>query len=165
MQTSTAMKTILTQICVILLCLLFVYTSASKFLDYDKFVFQMRLAPVPLMKIAAPVLGWLVPAIEFLIAVALAVGIFISSVKIKALYVSVILLLAFEVYISIMLLSGSHLPCTCGGIISKMGWKQHLFFNAFFILTGFLSIRYLQKHNAPQGSEHGNDDFKILSRA
>ena len=159
------MKTILTQICVILLCLLFVYTSASKFLDYDKFVFQMRLAPVPLMEIVAPLLGWLIPSIEFAIAIALAVGMFISSIKVKALYASLIMLLAFEVYISIMLLSGSHLPCTCGGIISKMGWKQHLFFNAFFILTGFLSIRYLQKHKASQPSEQGNDEFKILSRA
>lgn len=158
-------KTILTQICVLLLCLLFVYTSASKFLDYDKFVFQMRLAPVPLMKIFAPMLGWLMPTIEISIAIALAMGMLIPSIKIKALYASVILLSAFEIYIAIMLLSGSHLPCTCGGIVSQMGWKQHLFFNAFFILTGILSIKYLQKHKVLSSTEYDGNKHKILSRA
>jgi hypothetical protein len=159
------MKNILTQICIILLCLLFVYTSASKFLDYDKFVFQMRLAPVPLMKTLAPLLGWLVPTVELILAIVLAVGMFSPTIKIKALQTSLFLLLTFEVYITIMLLSGSHLPCTCGGIISAMGWKQHLFFNASFILGTFLSIRYLKKQKASPPTESGRDEFKILSRA
>ncbi|MES2060462.1 MAG: MauE/DoxX family redox-associated membrane protein [Bacteroidota bacterium] len=159
------MKMILTQICLLLLCLLFVYTSASKFLDNDKFVFQMRLAPVPLMKIAAPVLGWLVPAVEFTLSIVLAVGMFVPSIKIKALKASAFLLVAFEIYIIIMLLSGSHLPCTCGGIISTMGWKQHLFFNAFFILAAYFSIKYLKKHKTSPATEHGGDTYKILSRA
>jgi len=159
------MKTILTQICIVLLCLLFVYTSASKFLDYDKFVFQMRLAPVPFMKILAPFLGWSLPIVEFILATALAVGMFIPDIKIKALKASMFLLIAFEIYIAIMLLSGSHLPCTCGGIISTMGWKQHLLFNAFFILAAFLSIKYLKKHTALPPTKNGGDEIKILSRA
>jgi len=146
----------------VLLCLLFVYTSASKFLDYDKFVFQMRLAPVPLMKILAPALGWLVPAVEFILAVALAVGMFIPAIKIKALQASIFLLVAFEIYIAIMLLSGSHLPCTCGGIISKMGWKQHLLFNGFFILASSLSIKYLKEHKASTPTEHDIDNLKYF---
>jgi putative oxidoreductase len=158
-------KTALIEIYAALLILLFVYTSVNKFLDYDKFVFQMRLAPVPFVKIAAPILGWLVPSVELLIAIALAVGMFIPSIKVKALYASVILLMAFEVYIAIMLLSGSHLPCTCGGIISEMGWKEHLFFNGFFIIGGILSIKYLQKHKASGPDERGLDEYKILSRA
>ncbi|MDP9079028.1 MAG: hypothetical protein M3O71_16490 [Bacteroidota bacterium] len=136
------------QIVPILLILLFVYTATSKFLDYNKFVFQMRLAPVPLMKILAPVLGYFVPTIEMIIAISLATGFFNSSMMLKGLYASVILLLIFEIYISIMLLSGSNLPCTCGGIISQMGWKQHLFFNSFFIIGGIVTIRFLQKNHA-----------------
>jgi uncharacterized membrane protein YphA (DoxX/SURF4 family) len=158
-------KMILINICVVLLCLLFVYTAASKFLDFDKFVFQMRLAPVPLMKILSPVLGWVVPVIEMVIAISLAVGFFYPAVKTKGLYASVILLSAFEIYITIMLLSGSHLPCTCGGIISQMGWKQHLFFNGFFIIVGILSIRYLQKHKTSGPTENDSNEYKILSRA
>ncbi|QHS55900.1 hypothetical protein GWR56_10285 [Mucilaginibacter sp. 14171R-50] len=159
------MKNILTHFCITFLFLLFVYTSASKFLDHDKFVFQMQLAPVPLMKILAPLFGWLVPSVEMIIAIGFAVGFFIPSIKIKSLYASVILLGAFEFYIVLMLLSGSRLPCTCGGIISNMGWKQHLFFNAFFILTSFLSIKYLQKHKVLAATEFGGNKHKILSRA
>ena len=140
-------KYITTQIIILLILLLFVYTSASKFLDYDKFVFQMRLAPVPLMKTFAPIIGWFVPSIELVIAIFLTVGFFCPNIQKNGLYAAVVLLSAFEIYIVIMLLSGSKLPCTCGGVISKMGWKEHLLFNGFFISTGILSIRYLRKND------------------
>ena len=152
------------QLVTLLLIALFTYTATSKFLDYDKFVFQMRLAPVPLMSLLAPVLGWVVPAIEMLIAITLAAGFFYVPLKIKGLWASVILLTIFEVYIMAMLLSGSHLPCTCGGIISQMGWKQHLIFNAFFIIGGMLSINFLRKEKTSAPDRNG-DETKILSRA
>ena len=158
-------KSIIIQIFSVLLILLFVYTSTSKFLDYDKFVFQMRLAPVPLMKILAPPLGWSVPTIEIIIAMALASGFFYPAIQMKGIYASVILLSIFEIYIAIMLLSGSHLPCTCGGIISQMGWKQHLFFNVFFIIGGILSIKHLKKNKLSESVEPVNDDYQALSRA
>ena len=149
----------------VLLILLFVYTATSKFLDYDKFVFQMRLAPVPLMKMFASILGYFVPAIEMLIAIFLGAGFFYYKLKIKALYASVILLSIFEIYIGIMLLSGFQLPCTCGGVVSQMGWKQHLFFNAIFILGGILTIRYSQKHSVSGPLNSSPGDQTILSRA
>jgi hypothetical protein len=148
----------------VLLLLLFIYTATSKFLDYDRFVFQMKLAPVPLMKWAAPILGWLVPAMETLLVIGITTGFFIPKVIIKALYASIMMLSMFEIYIGIMLLSGSQLPCTCGGIISKMGWGQHLLLNAFFIIMGYVSIRF-QKTNSSAALQNDRDDFKILSRA
>jgi hypothetical protein len=120
-----------------LLVLLFAYTATSKFLDYDRFVFQMRLAPLSLMKSAAPIFGWLMPAIEMLISI----GLLISRFRLQALYAAVILLFVFECYITGMLLTGQHLPCTCGGIISSMSWKQHLLFNAVFILAVIIAIK------------------------
>lgn len=129
-------KTILTEICIALLVLLFAYTSASKFLDHHRFVFQMGLAPLPLMKAIAPVLGWLMPGLEALIAT----GLLLERYRLRALYASVLLLLAFELYITGMLLSGLNLPCTCGGVISALSWKQHLVFNLFFILAGLTAI-------------------------
>lgn len=132
-----------------LLILLFVYTAVSKFLDYDKFVFQMRLAPVPLMSWLAPILGWLMPTVEMLLVIGLGLGLFMPGVLLKSLVASVALLLIFEVYIITMLLSGLHLPCTCGGIISTMSWKQHLIFNAVFIAMGITAIK-LEKHNCPR---------------
>jgi putative oxidoreductase len=144
----------------VLLLLLFIYSATSKFLEYDKFVFQMKLAPVPLMNWSAPVLGWLIPAIETFLVIGLAAGMFHLVIQVKTLYASVILLFVFEFYISAMLLSGLELPCTCGGIISQMSWWQHLLFNAFFIITGVFSIRYSQKYKAHPADKFGYHELK-----
>jgi hypothetical protein len=113
-----------------LLVLLFSYTSLSKFLEYDKFVFQMRLVPLPLFHYAAGMLGWVIPTLEMGITVLL----LITGARRAGLLASLILLVVFEVYIIVMLFSGLQLPCTCGGIISVMSWKQHLLFNGVFII-------------------------------
>jgi uncharacterized membrane protein YphA (DoxX/SURF4 family) len=164
MKISTSLKNAFADLIGALLLLLFIYTSVSKFLDYDKFVFQMRLSPVPLMKILAPILGWLMPFIEVLIAIGLAAGFFYDNLKIKALYSSVMLLIIFEIYIGIMLLSGSNLPCTCGGIISQMGWEQHLLFNAFFIIAGIISLSFLNKMQSSDNDLNNQTFIKIFSR-
>lgn len=152
------------EIITILLALLFVYTATSKFLDYDKFVFQMRLAPVPLMKFLAPALGWLMPSIEMVLVAGLSTGLFIPRFLLKSLFATVALLLLFQAYITAMLLSGLSLPCTCGGIISTMSWKQHLLFNAIFIVLGMIAIKLeknTEKSRLKKASGHIND----LSRA
>lgn len=133
------------EICIALIVLLFAYTGVSKFLDYDKFVFQMRLAPLPLMIILAPVLGVVMPVIELLIAMAL----LFNPTRLKALYATIGLLIAFEFYISGMMLTGRHLPCTCGGIISEMGWGQHLLFNMLFILISITTIYLIKNIKRP----------------
>jgi hypothetical protein len=149
----------------LMLFLLFVYTATSKFLDFDKFVFQMRLAPVYFMSTAAPFIGWIIPTIEIVIAITLAAGLLYPRLLQIALYGSVTLLAIFEFYIAAMLLSGSHLPCTCGGIISSIGWTEHLFFNAFFIIIGAVSINILRKHDDDFLKSKGVERRKILSRA
>jgi hypothetical protein len=117
--------------------LLFSYTASSKLIDYEKFVFQMRLAPLPVMKNVAPVLGWVMPVAEAMIVF----GLLYKPLRLNALKASVVLIVLFELYITTMLFSGRQLPCTCGGILSSMSWKEHLIFNAFFLFLGFLSIR------------------------
>jgi hypothetical protein len=157
-------KVAMQEILTILLVLLFSYTAVSKFLDYDKFVFQMRLAPVPVMAWLAPILGWLVPIIEMILVIGLSLSLFIPRFLRRSLAASVALLSLFEIYIVAMLLTGHHLPCTCGGIISTMSWQQHLVFNAAFILLGVLAIRQNKKQvNIP--TEKLPDDIKDLSRA
>jgi len=154
-------KTALAEICVALLILLFAYTAASKFIDYNTFVFQMQRAPLPLMKLVAPVLGWLMPTIELFIVI----GLLIARFQLKALYVSVVLLILFEIYITGMLLSGQHLPCTCGGVISRMSWKQHLGFNALLILFGLTAIIQTKKNSLSVSAKSETDNIEDLSRA
>ena len=143
-----------------LLILLFAYTATSKIIGHHRFIFQMELAPVPFIKSVAPLLGWVIPIIELLIVS----GLLTKRFRLPGLLASLFLLIVFEIYITAMLLSGSHLPCTCGGIVSQMGWKQHLIFNAIFIVGGVLSIKFLRKEmtSAPDGDD---DEYKILSRA
>jgi len=131
--------------CIGLFVLLYSYTAISKILDYDLFVFQMRRAPLPLMQLIAPVLGRVIPLIELI----LAIGLLIDRIRIRALIASVGLLIIFEIYIIGMLLSGHVLPCTCGGIISKMSWKEHLLFNAIFISIGLATLFQIKKIHFP----------------
>ncbi|RZK42694.1 MAG: hypothetical protein EOO90_06545 [Pedobacter sp.] len=133
----------------VLLFMLWSYAAVSKIADYNRFVQQMQLAPVPLMKAFGPTLGWFVPLIELILAYLL------SKEKLRrlALWLSFGLLLIFEIYISGMLLSGLELPCTCGGLISKLGWRQHLFFNATFMLISlfpFIWERIFPKVYSPR---------------
>jgi len=141
-------KPVIIEICVFLFILLYTYTAISKFLDYQKFVFQMGLAPVPLMKLLAPVLGWLVPSVESILVVWLCLGLFKQELLLWPLIFSVLLLFAFEVYITAMILTGLHLPCTCGGIISKMSWRQHLLFNIAFIILGIVALYQYKLSNS-----------------
>jgi hypothetical protein len=33
------------------------------------------------------------------------------------------------------------LPCSCGGAISRMGWREHIVFNVVFVGLTVLAIR------------------------
>uniref|UniRef100_UPI003977C927 MauE/DoxX family redox-associated membrane protein n=1 Tax=Pedobacter heparinus TaxID=984 RepID=UPI003977C927 len=64
-------KIIVINTCTVLLVLLFFYTALSKVLEYEKFIFQMRLSPLVLMQRLAPVIGVLVILAELLVVWAL----------------------------------------------------------------------------------------------
>lgn len=106
-----------------LLVFLWLYTGLTKLYDVSRFAAAMRhnsiLAPY------ADILKWLVPITEIIIVIFLC----IPQTRKKGILVSAILLALFAGYISYMLLQDSDLPCTCGGILETMSWKQHLVFN------------------------------------
>lgn len=125
----------------VILIVLFGYTAISKILAYDKFVFQLRLVQMPIVALSAPLSGVLVPTVEMIIVWMLCK----DNLRMRGLYASFLLLLVFEIYITIMLLSGEKLPCTCGGIISQMSWKTHFVFNAVFMIISILPTIYKPK--------------------
>lgn len=130
---------------VMLTILLFMYTAVSKLLQQSVFVFQMRRAPLPLMQTLAPIIGWAVPIIELVLVVLL----YVNRTRFLGIVCSLVLMVSFEVYIIgmkiIEMQTGVDLPCTCGGIVSNMGWTTHLLFNAVFIFLLGLSIYYGRK--------------------
>jgi hypothetical protein len=123
-----------------LLVLLFAYTAASKLLEHVRFLFQLRLSPLPQVVAFAEILSWSVPILETGIAVILTVGIITGRFLLKGLWGSLILISLFEIYISAMFFSGKDLPCACGGIISLMSWKGHMIFNGLTIVLIVLAL-------------------------
>ena len=135
---------------VIATLLLFMYTAVSKLLNYDLFVFQMQLVPSDWLSTWAPFLGRAVPIIELVLVLLL----YLNKTRLWGLIGSLTLMLSFEAYIAWMKImeiqTGMRLPCTCGGIVSQMGWTTHLFFNGIFILLLSLSIYFLQTRKKHQ---------------
>ena len=114
--------------------LLFVYAAVSKIIDFENF--QAQLGQSSLISSSASVLSYAVPILELCIAVAL----LFSFTRLYALYATFSLMTLFSSYIAIMLLFSDNIPCSCGGILDKMGWSEHLIFNLCFLLLATFTI-------------------------
>jgi len=124
-----------------LYALLFLYTGIAKLLDQDTFKQALYKSPLPTR--LTPVFAIGIPLLELLVAFALLLPFFRTAPlsRKRGLYVGTALMAIFTLYIGYMLkFEHGHLPCSCGGIISKMNWHQHLYFNSCFTLLGLLAI-------------------------
>jgi putative oxidoreductase len=124
-----------------LFILLFVYTAISKFLSFTNFKTVLHLSP--LLWGISHIVAWVIPIAEILISLFL----FIPKSRLIGLYSSFILMAAFTLYIGYMLAFEPNRPCTCGGIISKMSWPQHLIFNIVFTFLAWIGIRLHKKQS------------------
>lgn len=139
-------KHITVEIVSFLLILLFVYTASSKLMDYWTFHYQVGM--YPWIKRFGRQLAWMVPTTELLVALL----IFIPKTKLIGLYASLGLLILFTTYLLLMLkFGGKDLPCSCGGVIRRMTWKQHIFFNTGFIAINILGILSKKGDREPTG--------------
>ena len=109
-----------------LLMFLFLYTALSKLLEFDKFKYQIGQSPF-ITNISWLVI-WSIPLAEIITSIFL----IFKRTRLAGLYLSFFLLLLFTGYVFIMLRYSSYLPCSCGGVLSIMSWKQHLIFNLLF---------------------------------
>jgi hypothetical protein len=118
------------------LIFLFMYAAGSKLFNFN--AFRTSLYQSPLLMQWALILAWLLPSME----IATAVLLLFKRSRPTGLYLSLFLMVAFTIYISFILLKGGHLPCSCGGVIKKLSWGQHFWFNLFFIILTLIGIRY-----------------------
>jgi hypothetical protein len=118
--------------------ILFLYTGICKLGEYG--VFKEQIAMSPLLHSFAGTIAWILPLGEFAAAILL----FVPFLRLAGLYVSLTLMSAFTFYIIAILLFDKDLPCSCGGIINLLSWRQHLVLNSFLILLAFVGI-YLHK--------------------
>ena len=123
-----------------LLIFLFVYTATSKLLDHNSFVFILSQSPL-LQQYSIP-LSWVIPFTEIIISSFL----FIPRLRKTGLLFSMMLMTAFTIYIGYMVAFTPQLPCSCGGVIKSLTWKEHLVLNISFVLMAFVGWRMIRKN-------------------
>jgi len=127
-------KNVLLEVICILYILLFVYAAVNKFLVFDEFVIQIGQSPV--LTAYAGWVAWVVPSLEILISLMLVIPRF----RLLALYAAFTLMVMFTAYIFIILNFSDYIPCSCGGVLEKLGWTEHLIFNIAFVILAFIGI-------------------------
>jgi hypothetical protein len=92
------------------------------------------------------VVAWILPSVEILISLLL----ILPQTRRIGLWCSFVLMLTFTGYVGYMLAFTPHLPCSCGGVLRQMTWKQHLVFNTFYSIIALLGIWLHQRPVRPE---------------
>jgi len=121
-------------ICIYLFIILFVYAAVSKLIDFENF--KVQVAQSPLLSAFATAIAYAVVIGELIIAVLLCY----SKTRTWGLYLFLGFMTAFTVYIYLILNYSPFVPCSCGGVLEKMGWTEHLWFNIVFCFLAIMCI-------------------------
>jgi len=116
------------------LVILFAYAAVSKALDYELFVEQIGQSNV--LAGMAKFIALVIPALEL----ATCFFLLVPRFRPAGLIASVLLMLVFTIYIALIMTLSSKVPCSCGGILSKMGWQSHLVFNIVFTILSVVGL-------------------------
>jgi hypothetical protein len=109
--------------------LLWVYAAFSKLMTFEKF--QAQLSQSPMLTSFAFWVAWMVPLIE----IGLAFLLWIKSSRFIGLLASFTLMTMFSGYIFLITRYSAFIPCSCGGILEKLSWDQHLLFNLCLVVA------------------------------
>ncbi|MFV0225197.1 hypothetical protein OBJ96_08840 [Empedobacter falsenii] len=118
-----------------LFIVLFVYAAVSKLMDFENF--QTQLGQSPLLASYAIPVSYGVITIELVTAILL----MFDRFRVFALQISLFLMVMFTTYIVIILHFTAFTPCSCGGVLEKLGWTEHLIFNLVFVGLALIGIR------------------------
>jgi putative oxidoreductase len=119
-----------------LLVLLFVYTGCSKLLDHHSL--KKQLEEIHYIEPFAGLISVLLPVLEIFTGLAIAY----KPANRYGLWSAAVLMSLFSLYVGIMLATHkTRLPCSCGGVIAELGWKKHLYFNIFFMVLAWASLK------------------------
>ena len=121
------------------LIFLFVYTAINKLIDIKSFETTLSLSPY--LRSTASLLAWCIPFSELLIAFLL----FMPLYRHTGLLLGSVLMGLFIIYIGFMISVSKGLPCTCGGVISKMSWSRHLVFNSVVFIMAISAWKLRQR--------------------
>ncbi|UCS92302.1 hypothetical protein KZP23_16560 [Echinicola marina] len=132
------------------LAFLYTYTAISKWYDWQ--ATELALYNQVFPEWLGTILLYSLPPAELALAILL-VG---KRTVGPALWLSLGLLTVFTGYIFLVLIGVfNRVPCSCGGVLSALGWEEHLVFNLTFIvinLIGLYNIRPFKKRQAIVGN-------------
>ena len=103
-------------------------------MDLQKF--SVQIGQSPLLTNMSGFVSWFIPIIEIIIALLLA----IPKYRLPGLYGSFALMTMFTAYIIAILNFSTKIPCSCGGVLELLGWKEHLVFNIVFVILAGIGI-------------------------
>lgn len=138
-----------TKLLTLLLLALWIPVSIDKFINFE--VFRNGLVRQPFSDTFAHLLAYLLPFSEVLIVALL----LFDPLRKYGMMLSLGLMMIFTAYIGIALAGAwEQLPCGCGSVISGLNWKQHFFFNLFFLLVSGYGLYLMnQKQSGAAGGE------------
>lgn len=146
-------KNILLEIICFLFILLFVYAAMSKLLVFDQFKIQVgqstMLTPI------VDIIAWGIPSLEIVIALVL----IIPRFKRLGLYAAFSLMVMFTTYIFTILNFSDDIPCSCGGVLEKLGWIDHLIFNIAFVALAFTGILLMNNDKINNDEKNTSKDY------
>lgn len=143
-------KAILVELIAALFIFLFLYTAISKINSHDLFVVTLKESS--LLKNYSGLIAWLVPATELLLSALL----FIPKMRLQGLLLTGLFMLALTCYVGIMIIGVEKLPCSCGGIISKLSWGEHLVLNASLTAIAFAGWQIEKRNKNIVATSRGN---------
>lgn len=114
---------------------LFTYAALVKLMDPEKFRAEIGQSPL-LTDIAYPI-SLVIPATEIIIAILLV----FPRLRFMGLLMSLSLMATFTIYIIIIMNFSEQVPCSCGGVLQRMKWSDHLIFNIVFVILGIIGVR------------------------
>ena len=135
-------KAVIAEIISFLFIILFLYTGISKLMEFS--LFKQQIAESPILKPVAWWIAWVIPLAEFVVSGLLLVPLW----RFKGLIGSLILMVLFTGYIIAIFTFNKELPCSCGGIIAELSWKQHLVFNSIFIVLAVIGVTLQRRQRA-----------------
>lgn len=112
--------------------MLLVYAALSKLFLFDIYIYDLKRSPF--IGDYASYLSLTLPTIELAVAIML---LFLRT-RYWALWGALVLMIAFTIYVALIIGLVDSRPCTCGGLIRQLTWKQHLVFNIFY--TGLVAV-------------------------
>lgn len=116
------------EIACFLIVVLFTYAAFSKISEYEDF--QRQVGQSPLLTAFTGFVVWFIPSVEIIVSILLVMPRFRTVAFIMAFS----LMVMFTTYIIAILNFTEYIPCSCGGVLSSMGWREHLIFNIVFVI-------------------------------